>query len=110
MSALGQKRTCAAHKPMSAKCQKRTAAGSWVRATVLFCLGRNALIHEAGAVFHLYLLLIGSLFAVTHLLFCALSLGIIFSGAVAFIGPGTCADAVQAKNAAAKVSEIRNVI
>ena len=24
MSALGQKQTCAAHKPMSAKCQKRT--------------------------------------------------------------------------------------
>ena len=24
MSALGQKRTCAVHKPMSAKCQKRT--------------------------------------------------------------------------------------
>ena len=26
MSALGQKRTCAAHKPMSALCQWRTAA------------------------------------------------------------------------------------
>ena len=25
MSALGQKQTCAAHKPMSAKCQKRTS-------------------------------------------------------------------------------------
>jgi hypothetical protein len=24
MSALGQKQTCAVHKPMSAKCQKRT--------------------------------------------------------------------------------------
>ena len=24
MSALGQKQTCATHKPMSAKCQKRT--------------------------------------------------------------------------------------
>ena len=26
MSALGQKQTCAAHKPMFAKCQKRTQA------------------------------------------------------------------------------------
>jgi hypothetical protein len=25
MSALGQKQTCAAHKPMSAKCQERTS-------------------------------------------------------------------------------------
>jgi hypothetical protein len=28
MSALGQKQTCAAHKPMSAKCQKRALGGA----------------------------------------------------------------------------------
>ena len=39
-----------------------------VSATVLFRSGRNALIHEAGAVFHLYLLLIRPLIALTHLL------------------------------------------
>ena len=29
MSALGQKQTCAVHKPMSAKCQKRTLSACY---------------------------------------------------------------------------------
>ena len=30
MSVLGQKQTCAAHKPMSARCQERTSDAAWI--------------------------------------------------------------------------------
>ena len=37
-------------------------------------------------------------------IFCAFSCGIIFSGAVALIGPGNCADAARANNAHRKIA------
>ena len=43
-------------------------------------------------------------------IFCAFSCGIIFSGAVAFIGPGNCADAAFANIAAPKDSAESNAI
>ena len=43
-------------------------------------------------------------------IFCAFSCGIIFSGAVAFIGPGNCADAACANIATPKNNAKRNAI
>ena len=43
-------------------------------------------------------------------IFCAFSCGIIFSGAVAFIGPGNCADAACANIATPKDNAKRNAI
>ena len=58
---------------------------------VLFC--PDALVNEVGAIFHLDLLLFGSPRTLAH--FLRLSCGIIFSGAVAFIGPDCATQRVQ---------------
>ena len=74
MSALGQKQTCAAHKLMSAKGQKRTK--QYVNGKIaprrvefdhlsFFC--PNTLIYEARTILHFYPLFLRTPFALAHL-------------------------------------------
>src|SRR5262249_20145535 len=71
---------------------------------VLFCSCCNTLIYEAGTVLH-FTFCCSASFAHSRIFF-ALSLGIIFSGAVAF----TSADATCARNIATKVIAVRNTV